>query len=369
MNEALKRALFLMEFDISKELKINEERANLLYESKATQLEGSMILRKGGVEESKINKLMAEFSDMDETNNQVLIPVIATAYLEYKDINSLAKLFMGVAELIKKNELGKVFAKDGKYYANDKHFNNFIQFSEYIHGLESIAHGYSYRKTGLETAINVDTSANAIADSNGIKVYDGNEVGRCIKYTMGGLTGHKYGFCIGQPNNSMWQSYRDTKTSTFYYVVDGNRPFEDPLHIVVVDNTRYGIELTDANNTTGTISEYDKDVNGYMNYLKGKGIDVDIFKNKEKTPEEEKEQEILKETNPSLEWFTSLGDSPEQRFDYQSKYIGRGHLLSDEQFNYLWVYRKKKGAFFLLTQYVDTGQAIPESQLKTIATD
>jgi hypothetical protein len=49
---------------------------------------------------------------------------------------------------------------------------------------------------------------------------------------------------------------------------DGQVDLSDPLHIVVLDNTKHGIELTDANNSIGTIaSPYGDDVNKYFTIL------------------------------------------------------------------------------------------------------
>ena len=211
--------------------------------------------------------------------------------------------------------------------------------------------------------INLETDEPPIFEGNGIKVYDGNDVGKCIKYSTGGLTGKHYGFCIGQPANTMWQSYRDSKTSTFYYIIDQNRELSDPLHIIVLDYTQHGIELTDANNSTGNIAEYGSDVNSYLKYLTSKGVPTNIFVNKKKTPDEEAEQSKLGSGNSDLGWFKKLS------YEEKSKYVGRGHLLSDEQFNYLWDFKNDKGGHHLLHQYVDTGQAIPESQFNVLVSD
>ena len=122
-----------------------------------------------------------------------------------------------------------------------------------------------------------------------------------------------------------------------YFIVDKNRfkttdtgvNLDDPLHIVVFDARTRDIALTDANNRTGNIAEYGSDVQGYICYLKSKGVPVEKLINKEKTPEEVEEQKLLGQQNTELRWFKML------TFDQRSKYIGRGHLLSDEQFDYL----------------------------------
>ena len=101
----------------------------------------------------------------------------------------------------------------------------------------------------------------------------------------------------------------------------------------------------------------------YLKYLKSKGVPINIFVNKEKTPDEEAEQEKLGSGNPDLNWFKKLS------YEEKSKYVGRGHLLSDEQFNYLWDFKNDKGGYHLLHQYVDTGQAIPEEQFNVLVSD
>ena len=104
-----------------------------------------------------------------------------------------------------------------------------------------------------------------------IKVYESNNPQQCI------ILGRGQSFCISQPGNRMWQSYRDTQTSTFYFVYDDTR--DDRLGIVVVDVTKNGILLTDKVNKTGTTldpytGELTNDSKPYMRYLREKGIDV-----------------------------------------------------------------------------------------------
>jgi len=89
--------------------------------------------------------------------------------------------------------------------------------------------------------------------------------------------------------------------------------------------------LTDADNSTGTIAKpFGDDADKYVDYLESKGVPVDkMLVNKPKTDEERKEDEMLGQENRDLEWFINLP------IDYKSKYIGRGHLLTNAQFDYL----------------------------------
>jgi len=187
-----------------------------------------------------------------------------------------------------------------------------------------------------------------------IRVYKANNTEQCI------ILGKGQSFCISQPGNRMWQSYRDRDISTFYFVYDDTR--DDRLGIVVVDQTQYKTVLTDKVNTTGkTLDPYTgeltTDPKSYMKYLKEKGIDLSKIVNIPKSPEEKEEEEKLGEKKGDLNWFVSL--SP----DYKSKYIGRGHPLTNQQFDFLLDNKFNS----LLTQYVKTGLPLDDYQIDKIA--
>lgn len=172
-----------------------------------------------------------------------------------------------------------------------------------------------------------------------LEVYETDGPGDCIRYGRG------YNFCISQPGNTMWQSYRDNQTSTFYFVYDKSRRETDPLHIVVVDITKDGPILTDASNRTGFVAEY-RSANDYLEHLYARGVPRNLFRNKPHTEEEEEERNALGFTMHSLAWFRGL--TAEQK----SKYIGRGHELSDEQFDYIF----DNGMESLVKQYAEMGR-------------
>jgi hypothetical protein len=308
-----------------------------LLESKATEAQGLNILNKVGVENSE--GVMSEFKMKDQSNNQKNIPIMAYLYASgYKDIGNITGIVNDYNELEK---LGKVksiqLTRDG-IVMGDTIYKDFIKFSEFIHGKMNELNRANQIKSNVAADFKADKKP--IWSGNGIDIYDGLGVGKCISYTQGGLTGKAYSFCIGQPANTMYQSYRDTKTSTFYFIVDRNHfsenpdgsvNLDDPLHIVVFDNTQHGVELTDANNSTGTIAEpFGNNADSYVEYLKSKGVPVGkMLVNKPKTDDERKEDEMLGQQNKDLEWFINLP------MDYKSKYIGRGHLLTNAQFDYL----------------------------------
>jgi hypothetical protein len=293
------------------------------------------ILRAANISEEDIVDIMNQLKQYDVSSNQKNLPFMAMIVAwDRKDITSVESVFNDYEELQKKNRIKPMQLVKGSISIGGETFKNFLNFAEYIHG-EKNKYAEKRADVSQEEYAAEDIP---IFSSNNIDVYEAHNVGKCIKYSRGSLTGRGYVFCIGAPGNTMYQSYRDSKISTFYFIVDRNKfvtneeglvNLDDPLHMVVYDVTRYGIELTDANNMTGTIAEFGKDVKGYQEYLKSKGIPLERMQNKPKSPEEEAEQSLLGSRNTNLGWFKKLS------YDYKSKYIGRGHLLTDEQFNYL----------------------------------
>ena len=235
-------------------------------------------------------------------------------------------------------------------------WDSYLRWTEFIHmrqGEDADKEKSKFKPSDIDFQGQVPIMTSA---DGKIKVYESNNPEKCI------ILGRGQSFCISQPGNRMWQSYRDTQTSTFYFVYDDTR--DDRLGIVVVDVRKNGILLTDKPNNTGTtLDPYTGQVtnnsNSYMRYLREKGIDVSKFVNIPKSAEEQKEHEELGQSRKELDWFESLS------FDYKSKYIGRGHQLTNKQFDYLWQNKFTS----LLTQYVKTGLLLNDYQVDKIASN
>jgi hypothetical protein len=313
------------------------ETYKLILESRQTEEDAVRILKNANFSDEDIQNAVNKLKEIDKSNNQKNLPMMATVLSwGFNNYNVIENDFNNYNDLLKKGRIKTMIVAKNTIRIGEIVFNDYLKLQEFIDG-EITKIGKKVEYSSEEDFTAEDTP---IQSSNGIDVYKADNVGKCIKYSQGNLTGRGYSFCIGNPNpsNNMYQSYRDMKDSTFYYVVDRNRfitnddgsvNLDDPLHLVVYDATKYGVELTDENNTTGNIAEFGKDVAAYQKYLSSKGINVNELKNNPKTPKEKQEQELLGNQNLSLEWFKKLS------FEYKSKYIGRGHLLSDEQFNYL----------------------------------
>lgn len=358
---------------------------DILFESKKTEEQSINFLKKNNVNDAE--GIVNMFVSKDKSNNQKNTPVMSYLYFisnrdsNTVDVNTISDVVNEYDDLYIKNRIKPIQITKSGLVIGDKVFNDFIKFSEYIHGLTS-SHTKPVTYTSSEST--TQPSKTPMWSGNDIDIYKGDSVGKCIEYTQSGLTDRTYSFCIGQPGNTMYKSYRDIKESTFYFIIDRNRKnddgsinLNDPLHIVVFDKTNRGIELTDASNSTGTISEYGKDVNAYVDYLKSKGVPVDSLVNKQKTEQEKTEDELLGRRNEDLSWFINLDNPKNPNYKkpvlepgqtelnhYKSAYIGRGHKLSDEQFDFLISAKSDD----LLSQYVNTGLQLPIYQIEKLST-
>lgn len=302
----------------------------------------------------------------DKSKNQKNIVYMSYFYDSKINIEDIINVFNEYDSLEIKKRIEPIQMSKTGFKIGNKQFSDFLTLSEFIHGETN---KYS---PSTEGSISKDFVADKkpLWSGNNIDIYEGDHVGKCIAYTSGALTGRKYSFCIGQPGNTMYKSYRDGKASTFYYIIDRNRfkknqdgsvNLDDPLHIVVFDatgikeNGELRIELTDANNKTGDISEFGKDTKAYIQYLKSKGVPLEKLVNKPKTEKETKEDEAVGRYNNDLNWFKKL------TFELKSSYIGRGHRLTDEQFDFIVKSDE------LISQYVDTGLKISEHQVNQLS--
>ena len=307
-----------------------------LNESEKKEELGINILRKNNIEEPET--IIKQFAEGDESNNKKNIPFMAFMYVKYNNVDAIISVFNEYNELESKKRIKTLEYIKGSFFFGNEKMDSFIDFANYVHKIK--------QKRDETTSITIDKDDFEAVDEptlsvNGFDIYDADDVDKCIKYSQGGLTGGRYTFCIGAyGSNNLYQSHRDTSTSTFYFIVDtkrigvnddGSPNLDDPLHIVVYDaQINDKISLTDGNNNTGTIAEpFGTDVKKYINYLKSNGVPVELFVNRPKTEQEIEDDRIIGKRNGDLEWFIDLP------MHYKIRYVGRGHLLSNEQFDYL----------------------------------
>ena len=266
--------------------------------------------------------------------------------------DNLNEIYRKLLDLDKSNKIQNIGIIEDKVNFNDNSFNNFIDFSEKIDELHT-NYFWLKQQENLKKE-QKELQKNEIEFVPGkISVYPCNDVSDTIKYGAG------TSWCISRPGNRMYDSYRSSNQSTFYYVQDGTRQSDDPLSRVMVDRQANGIvKLTDINNTTGTIAEFGTDWQAYFDYLESKGVKTSQFVNKPRTQEEIEETKKLGTKKDNLVWFKNLTN------DEKSKYIGRGHLLTNKQLEYL-LSRDDIGKL-LIPQYLNAGVSLPPKQKKML---
>jgi len=338
---------------------MNFKRWLLLTEAKKTS---DIALELVGNNKEIFNALKAIVpSDLKEPLRGKFLPIAAYFYQRQPSqfrINSnfepLKADLASYANLVKKNKLPLIMIDDDLKSIGDP---SYLSWTATIHAKQAAEAKRSYEVAGDVTGL---TPMGQSTDGK-IKVYTGNSPDLCI------MLGKGEKFCISQAGNSQWQNYRDTKVSTFYFVYDKNRPSDDDLAIVVVDMNERRIELTDRKNDTNhtiqdpsttTIKRIKADSNVYFNYLKSMGLDTSIFKNITRSKKEKEEHKKLGNQNQDTNWFMSLNP------DEKSKYIGRGHNLSDKQFDFLFNNKLED----LLEQYVRIGRKVSKYQIDKIMT-
>lgn len=327
-------------------------KLRIILESKATQNLAFNILSKNGVENPE--SVIRLFMGNDTSKNQKNLPFMAYAYLLNNNPDEVITLFDTYNELENKNRISPLQIQNNQIILNGTTFNSFDNLKRSIIGQShqySSNNGFKPVKKPFWTGDNID-------------IYKADNFEDCISYTTGELTGNAYKFCIGRPNNPSYLSYRNRGNSTFYFIVDrnkftedndGNPDLSDPLHMVVLDSSDNGLKFTDTKNDTGRVGGT-SDYTEYIKYLKSKGVPLEKFVNSPKTNDEINTNKIINLRNTDLNWFQELP------FNMKFKYISRGHILTDEQFNYIT-------SKDLLYAYVTTGVQLPQYQVNKLSTN
>lgn len=276
-----------------------------------------------------LNKL----KDIDTSNNQILLPIMAYFYDKGASLTDIEKVFVNIPNMLSKKLISSLDLKKDEVYLDDDSYSNWNMFKKRLRLIEGRYKQDEYEESKKQAN---DEIGDPVWKGNGITIYLGDTANKCVK-----LGEDERRLCISRKNGTMWQTYRDRKASTFYFIYDDSESDTD-LGIVVFDNTDSGIEITDRKSKTGNLTGYD-DANDYIDYLKSKGVPIHLLVNIPKSEQEIKDQRFLGERNTDLDWFIDL--SPEDK----SKYIGRGHDLTNDQFDYIFDYKMDK----LINQYLN----------------
>jgi len=116
----------------------------------------------------------------------------------------------------------------------------------------------SQKTVGDETN-NASTDADKIYDKDGLEIYKGDSVHKCISYNPVMKSGRKkYGWCVTQPGNTNYNYYRFQDTAPTFYIIfnrekssePDHSPFTDVWHAFVIQANKDGnsFVVTNANN-------------------------------------------------------------------------------------------------------------------------
>lgn len=276
------------------------------------------------------------------------LPIISYFYKQSGNLNVLKDLIDKYKEFVDKKKLPMIQITNKGAFLNNQEVN-YVKFAEIIHAAES-----NNRIVKTNIATNTSGLKPVFIIKDKIEIYKAKDSRECV------LLGKGYPFCISNPNAglNMWNTYRNSYESTFYFVFEKTRRQDDPLRIVVVDAQKDGdFALTDANNTTGTISEFSH-FDEYFGYLHSTyNINSDsIFINEPLTQQEKTDNSAVHQKIMTLDSFKKL------TLAQKEKYIGNGHELTNEQFDYI----VNTNMVNFILQYINTGIKLDNYQLKEI---
>ena len=276
------------------------------------------------------------------------LPIIAYFYKQSNNLNALKDLVDKYKGFVDNKKLPMMQITNKGAFLNNQEIN-YIKFAEIIHAAES--NNRTFKPT---INSNVSGLKPIFVIKDKIEIYKAKDASECV------ILGKGYPFCISNPNAglNMWSSYRDSYESTFYFVFEKTRQQTDPLRIVVVDaQADNEFSLTDANNTTGKISEFNSpdEYFGYLHSVYNINSDL-IFVNEPMTQQEKMDNNATYEEIYTLSGFKKL------TLIQKEKYIGKGHLLTDEQFNYIF----DNNMTNLILKYINTGIKLNHYQLEKI---
>ena len=188
-------------------------------------------------------------------------------------------------------------------------YKTWVDLTQAVHGAKGKAQFKNKKLQKDDGTKNYeDKGTDILAEDDNVIIYKGDSEDKCV------LLGNGYPFCISRlVGGNMYNDYRLTKESSFYFIFFKNKPKSARDHIMVLDHRDDGYEWTFAENDTQRVrGGWDTIVDRYPELEPYE----DLF---EKMPLTQEEREF----NQRIDMFTSFGNQNpidfEKTFEYKER--------------------------------------------------
>ena len=125
-------------------------------------------------------------------------------------------------------------------------YKTWVDLTQAVHGAKGKAQFKNKKKLNKDGTKNYeDKGTDILAEDDNVIIYRGDSQDKCV------LLGNGYPFCISrQVGGNMYNDYRLTKESSFYFIFFKKKPRSARDHIMVLDHRDDGYEWTFAENDT-----------------------------------------------------------------------------------------------------------------------
>ena len=125
-------------------------------------------------------------------------------------------------------------------------YKTWVDLTQAVHGAKGKAQFKNKKLQKDDGTKNYeDKGTDILAEDDNVIIYKGDSEDKCV------LLGNGYPFCISRlVGGNMYNDYRLTKESSFYFIFFKNKPKSARDHIMVLDHRDDGYEWTFAENDT-----------------------------------------------------------------------------------------------------------------------
>jgi len=191
-------------------------------------------------------------------------------------------------------------------------YKTWVDLTQAVHGAKGKSQFKKKKPQKQGESKYQDKGTDILAEDDNVIIYSGDTQDKCV------LLGNGYPFCISRPvGGNMFNDYRLTKESSFYFIFFKNKPRSARDHIMVLDHTANGYEWTFAENATQKVrGGWDTIIDRYPELEPYE----DLFEQRPLTKEEY-------DLSRRIDMFTSFGNQNPKEFEKAFKYEERPTAL------------------------------------------